>query len=66
MNLGIDLGTSRTVIYAPGEGILLDEPSVIAVNQNRKQSGDGTVAGTGTGTLQQARQFGKHARRISF
>ena len=31
MNLGIDLGTSRIVIYEPGKGIVLDEPAVIAV-----------------------------------
>lgn len=42
MNLGIDLGTSRTVIYAPGQGILLDEPSVIAVNKK-----DGRVIACG-------------------
>ena len=42
MNLGIDLGTSRTVIYAPGEGILLDEPSVIAVSKR-----DGSVIACG-------------------
>lgn len=33
MNLGIDLGTSRIVIYEPRRGILLDEPSVIAVSR---------------------------------
>ncbi|MBQ8683048.1 MAG: rod shape-determining protein [Clostridia bacterium] len=32
MNLGIDLGTSRIVIYEPGAGVVLDEPSVIAVD----------------------------------
>lgn len=32
MNLGIDLGTSRVTIYQPGRGIVLDEPSVIAVS----------------------------------
>ncbi len=31
MNLGIDLGTSRVVIYEPGRGVVLDEPAVIAV-----------------------------------
>ena len=31
MNLGIDLGTSRIVIYDPARGIVLDEPAVIAV-----------------------------------
>lgn len=32
MNFGIDLGSSRTVIYDPAVGIVLDEPSVIAVS----------------------------------
>ena len=31
MNLGIDLGTSRIIIYDPARGVVLDEPSVIAV-----------------------------------
>ncbi len=31
MNLGIDLGTSRIVICDPARGVVLDEPSVIAV-----------------------------------
>ena len=32
MNLGIDLGTSRIVIYQPSAGVVLDEPAVIAVD----------------------------------
>ena len=32
MNLGIDLGTSRIVIYGPAVGVVLDEPSVIALD----------------------------------
>lgn len=28
--LAIDLGTANTVVYVPGEGIVIDEPSVIA------------------------------------
>ena len=31
MNLGIDLGTSRIIIYDPTRGVVLDEPAVIAV-----------------------------------
>lgn len=34
MNLGIDLGTSRIVICEPNRGVLLDEPSVIAVAES--------------------------------
>ena len=33
MNLGIDLGTSRIVICDPARGVVLDEPSVIALAQ---------------------------------
>lgn len=32
MNLGIDLGTSRIIVYDPARGIVLDEPAVIAVS----------------------------------
>jgi len=31
--LGIDLGTANTLVYVPGKGIVLNEPSVVAVNQ---------------------------------
>lgn len=34
MNLGIDLGTSRVVICSATAGILLDEPTVIAVSRD--------------------------------
>ncbi len=33
-DLGIDLGTSNILIYAAGKGILLREPSVIALDKN--------------------------------
>lgn len=36
-DLAIDLGTANTLVYARGEGIVLNEPSVIALNQ---RSGD--------------------------
>ena len=31
-DLSIDLGTANTLIYARGRGIVLDEPSVVAVS----------------------------------
>jgi rod shape-determining protein MreB len=31
--LGIDLGTVNTLVYVPGEGIILNEPSVVAVSE---------------------------------
>ncbi|MCW2497393.1 MAG: rod shape-determining protein MreB [Jatrophihabitans sp.] len=33
-DLAIDLGTANTLVYARGRGILLDEPSVVAVDMN--------------------------------
>jgi rod shape-determining protein MreB and related proteins len=33
-DLAIDLGTANTLIYARGLGIVLDEPSVVAINVN--------------------------------
>lgn len=32
MDVGIDLGTSSVIVYVSGEGIVLQEPSVVAVN----------------------------------
>ena len=31
--LGIDLGTANTLVFAPGKGIILNEPSVVAVSE---------------------------------
>ena len=31
-DLGIDLGTKNTLVYTPDKGIVIDEPSVVAVN----------------------------------
>ena len=30
--LGIDLGTANTLVYVPGQGVVLNEPSVVAVS----------------------------------
>jgi rod shape-determining protein MreB len=34
-DMAIDLGTANTLVYVPGRGIVLDEPSVVAVTQTR-------------------------------
>jgi rod shape-determining protein MreB len=34
--LGIDLGTANTLVYMKGKGIILREPSVVAMRTNRK------------------------------
>ncbi len=33
-DLGIDLGTATVLIYEKGKGIILREPSVVAINKN--------------------------------
>jgi len=42
VDLGIDMGTSRTRIYLRGDGVVLDEPSFVAVNYR-----DGQVVSAG-------------------
>lgn len=36
-DLGIDLGTANTLVYARGKGIVINEPSVVAMNTKTKQ-----------------------------
>ncbi|MDP3051884.1 MAG: rod shape-determining protein [bacterium] len=36
-DMGIDLGTASTLVYVPGKGIIINEPSVVAVNQKTGQ-----------------------------
>ncbi len=31
--LGVDLGTANTLVFAPGRGVILNEPSVVAVSE---------------------------------
>ena len=43
--LGIDLGTTTTLVYVPGKGVVLNEPSVVAVSiEDRKILAVGTEA----------------------
>ena len=35
--LGIDLGTANTLVYVQDKGIVIDEPSVVAINTKAKQ-----------------------------
>lgn len=36
-DIGIDLGTANTLVYARGRGIVINEPSVVAINQKTGQ-----------------------------
>jgi len=33
-DIAIDLGTANTLVYVPGKGIIIDEPSVVAIEQS--------------------------------
>ena len=33
-DLAIDLGTANTLVYARGKGIIVNEPSIVAINKN--------------------------------
>ncbi len=46
-DLSIDLGTANTLIYARGQGIVLNEPSVVAIRQDRGRGGSKSVAAVG-------------------
>lgn len=35
--VGIDLGTTNTLVYLSGKGVVLNEPTVVAVDQNTKK-----------------------------
>jgi rod shape-determining protein MreB len=45
-DLSIDLGTANTLIYMPGQGIVLNEPSVVAIKEDRIR-GAKTIAAVG-------------------
>ena len=36
-DIGIDLGTANTLVYVRGRGIVINEPSVVAINQKTGQ-----------------------------
>ncbi|OGE84333.1 MAG: rod shape-determining protein [Candidatus Doudnabacteria bacterium RIFCSPHIGHO2_01_FULL_49_9] len=36
-DIGIDLGTANTLVYVRGKGIVINEPSVVAINTKTKQ-----------------------------
>lgn len=47
-DLSIDLGTANTLIFVRGQGIVLNEPSVVAVRMDRGPGGPQAVADVGT------------------
>ena len=50
-DIAVDLGTANTLVYVKGEGIILNEPSVVAV-----EKGSGRILGIG---LEAKRMLGR-------
>lgn len=46
-DLSIDLGTANTLIYARSKGIVLDEPSVVAIRRGRDSNSAKAIAAVG-------------------
>ena len=46
-DLSIDLGTANTLIYVRGQGIVLNEPSVVAIRSERVPGGSRSIAAVG-------------------
>jgi len=46
-DLSIDLGTANTLIYVKGQGIVLDEPSVVAIRMERGTTNPKNIAAVG-------------------
>ena len=47
-DLSIDLGTANTLIYARGKGIVLNEPSVVAIRMDRGPGGPKSIEAYGS------------------
>ena len=58
-DLFIDLGTANTLIFVRAQGIVLNEPSVVAIRSNRNQK---SVAAVG---LDAKRMLGRTPRNIT-
>ncbi|MBI3562118.1 MAG: rod shape-determining protein [Gammaproteobacteria bacterium] len=55
-DISIDLGTANTLIYVRGKGIVLNEPSVVAIRQERGPGGPKSIAAVG---LEAKRMLGR-------
>jgi rod shape-determining protein MreB len=48
-DIGIDLGTANTLVYVKGKGIILNEPTIVALN---KKTGQLVAVGNDAKTMQ--------------
>ncbi len=45
--LGIDLGTTNILVFVPGKGVVINEPSVVAVGRERGKNGGNKILAIG-------------------
>ncbi|MDP2651510.1 MAG: rod shape-determining protein, partial [bacterium] len=45
--LGIDLGTTNILVFVPGKGVIINEPSVVAVSKTRDNRGGNKILAIG-------------------
>ena len=57
LDLSIDLGTANTLVYVKGKGIVLDEPSVVAI---KKTDGHRSVVAVGSEAKRILKSSRKH------
>lgn len=50
--LGIDLGTTNILVFMPGKGVVINEPSVVAVSKIRGKHGGNKILAIGAETKQ--------------
>ena len=58
-DIGIDLGTANTLVYLSGQGIIINEPSVVAVNEKT-----GQVVAVGTQAKQMLGRTPAHIKAV--
>jgi rod shape-determining protein MreB len=58
-DIGIDLGTANTLVYVPGKGVVINEPSVVAINEKT-----GRVVAVGSEAKQMIGRTPKHINAI--
>lgn len=58
-DIGIDLGTANTLVYVPGKGVIINEPSVVAVNEKT-----GKVIAVGTEAKNMLGRTPQHIKAI--
>ena len=44
-DLAIDLGTANTLVYVKGKGVIINEPSVVAISKNGRNKNDVLAVG---------------------